>query len=58
MYLPYMGLADRIYEDAIEVYFHLPANERDQFRTDAALAIVVTRDLRFITGASVCLAVR
>jgi len=34
--------------------FHLPANERDQFR----LAIVVTRDLRFVTGASVCLAVR
>jgi hypothetical protein len=38
--------------------FSLGGKLTSRFRTGAALAIVVTRDLRFITGASVCLAAR
>src|SRR6266567_620834 len=38
-----MGLADRIYQDAIEVYFHLAAKLTTPLRPGAAFAIVVTR---------------
>jgi hypothetical protein len=40
IHLQYMGLADRIYEDAIEVYLHLAANQRDHFQT--AITVVVS----------------